>query len=54
MRSLAYLRSFVGRIFNRQRVDNDLDEEIRSQIELMADQKMKEGMTPARMQRSVD
>jgi putative ABC transport system permease protein len=42
---LARMKSLWHRIFHWQEVDDDLDEEIRSQLELMTDQKMKEGMT---------
>jgi predicted permease len=49
---VARVKSLVRRIFHRQAVDSDLDEEIRSQLELMADQKIKEGMSPEEARRA--
>jgi putative ABC transport system permease protein len=46
MRLLFRLSSLARRIFHRHEVDSDLDEEIRSQVELMTDQKTKEGLAP--------
>lgn len=44
MSLFSSLRSFARRIIHRQEVDNDLDDEIRSQLELMVDQKIEKGM----------
>ncbi len=52
MRLLSRLRSFVDRVLHRRRVDKDLDEEIRAQVELMADEKMKGGMAPEEARRA--
>jgi len=48
----AKIRSLWRRVFHRQEMDDDLDEEIRSQLDLMTDQKMKEGMAPDQARRA--
>lgn len=45
MSFVSLLRSFGHRIVHRDELDNQLDDEIRSQLDLMTDQKMKEGLT---------
>ena len=48
----SHLRSFTHRIFHREQLDNDLEDEIRSQLQLMIDQRIKEGMRPAEARRA--
>jgi macrolide transport system ATP-binding/permease protein len=52
MRLFSRLISLSRRIFRRQEMDRDLDDELCSQLELMADQKIKEGMTPQEARRA--
>ena len=52
MRLLSRLSSFARRVFRRNAVDRDLDEEIRSHIGLMMDQQMKEGVAPEEARRA--
>jgi predicted permease len=44
MRLLSIAKSFLRSLFRRQRIDADLDDEIRFTVELLADQKTKVGM----------
>src|ERR1700728_2256566 len=41
---LARIKNFVRHFFHRQQVEKDLDEEVRSHLELLTNQKMREGM----------
>jgi putative ABC transport system permease protein len=52
MSLLSLLRSFGRHIVYRNEADNQLDDEIRSQLELMTDQKMKEGMSAEKARRA--
>jgi hypothetical protein len=52
MSLVSRLRSFAHHVIHRQEVDDDLDDEIRSQLELMADQKIKQGLEPDEAQRA--
>jgi predicted permease len=49
---MARARSFWRRMVHRQEVEDDLDEEIRAQVELMTDQKIREGMGPEEARRA--
>lgn len=46
------LTSFVHRIFLGQQIDRDLEDEIRSQLQLMAEQKIAQGMSPDQARRA--
>jgi predicted permease len=46
MAFLGRIKSLWYRLFHMQRIEVDLDEEIRSTLELLADQRMEEGMNP--------
>lgn len=48
----AKLKSFWRRLLHRQELDKDLDEEIRTQLELMADQKIAQGASPEEAHRA--
>lgn len=52
MSLLSPLRSFVHRVFHRGEVDDDLAAELRSQLDLMTDQKIKDGMKPDEARRA--
>jgi putative ABC transport system permease protein len=52
MRFLLRLVCLVRRIFNGQDAEQDLDDELRSQLELMVDEKMREGMSPEEARRT--
>jgi putative ABC transport system permease protein len=41
---MAYVKSFIRRLVHAQQIERELDEEVRSHLELLTDQKMKEGM----------
>jgi len=43
---LSNMKSLLRNLFRKQRVEQDLDDEIRSHLELMTAQKISEGMTP--------
>jgi len=43
---LSNIKSLLRNLFRKQRVEQDLDDEIRSHLELMTAQKISEGMTP--------
>jgi predicted permease len=46
MRLLSFARSIFRSLFRRRQIDADLDDEIRCAVELLADQKVKEGLSP--------
>jgi predicted permease len=52
MRLLSIAKSFFRSLFHRQRIDADLDDEVRSTVELLADQKVKEGVPPEEARRA--
>jgi putative ABC transport system permease protein len=52
MRLLSIVKSFFRSLFCRRQVDADLDDEIRSTVELLADQKVREGISPGEARRS--
>ena len=52
MSLLSSLRSLARHIILRQELDDDLDEEIRSQLELMTDEKIKAGLSPDEARRA--
>ena len=52
MRLVSRMSSFWRGIFHRRALDADLDAEIRAQIELLADQKISEGMAPDEARRA--
>ena len=41
---LLHVNSFLRNLFCRERIDKDLDNEIRSHLELLTDEKISEGM----------
>ena len=43
---LAYAHSLLRNLFRKSRLDRDLDDEIRSHLELMTDQNLHQGMSP--------
>jgi len=45
MRFLAYVRSLAGRFFHRSQIENEMDEELRSHIELRADDLERSGLS---------
>jgi putative ABC transport system permease protein len=49
---MARARSFWRRMVHRQEVEDDLDEEIRAQVELMADEKVRQGMAEEKARRA--
>jgi predicted permease len=51
MTALSWLRSAVRNLFRRTAVDGDLDAELRSYVDLVADEKIAAGMEPARARR---
>src|SRR6266567_2590215 len=46
MKILARGRSFIQNLFRRERVDGDLNDEVGAYVELLAQQKIKQGMAP--------
>jgi hypothetical protein len=52
MRLLSLTKSFFRCLFQRRQADADLDAEMRSTVELLADQKIREGMTPEQATRA--
>jgi putative ABC transport system permease protein len=46
MRLFSIAKSFLRFVFRRQQIDAELDDEIHSTVELLADQKIKDGMSP--------
>jgi hypothetical protein len=52
LRLLAQLTSLVRRAIHCRELDNDLDEELRSQLALMTDEKIKQGMEPDQARRA--
>jgi putative ABC transport system permease protein len=52
MRPVSLAKSFFRSIFRRQQIDADLDAEVRSTVDLLADQKMEEGMSPEAARRA--
>jgi putative ABC transport system permease protein len=52
MRLLSFAKSFFRSLFRRRQIDADLDDEVRSTVELLADQKIKEGMPPNEARRA--
>lgn len=52
MKLLSYAKSFFRSFFRRQRIDADLDAEVRSTVDLLADQKIKEGLPPDEARRA--
>jgi hypothetical protein len=51
MKLLAYLRSFLSTLFNRNREDRDLDEEFQSHIQAHADHLERSGLPRAEAER---
>ena len=51
MKLLAYLRSVGDKFLHRSRVDADLEEELRSHIQLRADDLERSGMSRAQAER---
>ncbi|MGH9574861.1 MAG: ADOP family duplicated permease [Candidatus Acidiferrales bacterium] len=49
---LSRITSFARNLLQKRERDNDLDNEIRSQLELLADQKIKEGLPPNEARRA--
>jgi predicted permease len=49
---LVKARSFLRNLFFTRRVDADLDQEVHSHLEMMIDEKIRAGMTPAEAQRA--
>ncbi len=49
---LVKARSFFRNLFFTRRVDADLDQEVRSHLEMLTDEKIRTGMTPAEAQRT--
>jgi predicted permease len=52
MPAFAHLINSFRNIFQKQRMEQDLDEEIHSHLELLTDQKLREGMKPDEARRS--
>ncbi|MGH9495246.1 MAG: ADOP family duplicated permease, partial [Candidatus Sulfotelmatobacter sp.] len=52
MRLFSLVKSLFRCLFRRQQIDAELDEEIRSTVELLADQKIKDGMPPNEARRA--
>ena len=52
MALLSRLRSFLRNLFRRQQVDDRLDSEVRSYTELLADERVASGMSPAEARRT--
>ncbi len=52
MRPLSIAKSLLRSLFRRRRIDADLDAELRSTVELLADQKIKDGMAPEQATRA--
>jgi len=46
MRPFSIAKSFFRSLFRRQQMDAELDDEIRSTVDLLADQKIRDGMPP--------
>ena len=49
---LANVNSLFRSFFRRQQIDEDLDDEIRSHLDLLIDEKISEGMNPAEAARA--
>src|ERR1051326_2669955 len=47
MRLLAYLRSLAARFFHRSRTDQNMDEEVRSHMQMRANDLERIGLSPA-------
>lgn len=52
MRPLSIAKSLLRLLFRKQQIDADLDAELRSTIELLANQKIKDGMPPEQATRA--
>lgn len=52
MRSLSIAKNFFRNLFRRRQIDAELDDEIRSTVEMLADQKIKGGMPPEEARRA--
>ena len=52
MRLLSLAKSFCRSLFRKQQIDADLDDELHSTIDLLADQKVREGLSPAAARRA--
>ena len=52
MRLLSFAKSLFRLLFRRRQIDADLDDEIRSAVELLADEKIKQGILPDEAQRA--
>jgi putative ABC transport system permease protein len=50
---LVKARSFLRNLFFTRRVDADLDQEVRSHLEMLVEEKIRAGVTPAEAQRAV-
>jgi putative ABC transport system permease protein len=52
MSVLSRMTSFLRNVFGRQRSDRELDAEVRSYVDLLAEEKMRHGMDPERARRA--
>lgn len=52
MRLISGLRSLLRNLFDRARVEQSLDEELRACVDMLADEKIKAGMSPAAARRA--
>ena len=52
MRLLSIVKNFLRFVFRSQQIDAELDDEIHSTVELLADQKIKDGMRPDEARRA--
>jgi MacB-like periplasmic core domain len=52
MRLLSIAKSFFQSLLHRRQIDTELDDEIHSPVELLADQKIAEGMNPEQARRA--
>src|SRR5690348_7308326 len=49
---LAKARSFLRNLFQTRRVEQDLDQEVRSHLQLLIDENLRAGMSPGEAQRA--
>ena len=52
MHRLSHLRSLIRNLTRRDQIDADLTEEMRSYVELLTEEKMKEGMNEPEARRA--
>ncbi len=52
MRMVSLAKSFMRSVFRKRQMDAELDDEMRSTVELLAEQKIKEGMPPEQAARA--